>query len=369
MGNRGKTSERQINLELLRIVSMFLIILLHSIDHSGVLQRAENLGGKIYYIELFLYALTQVSVNLFVMISGYFLVKSDFKMVKIIRLWLEVVFYSLTIRIIFIVVGIKAFSTLSVISCFFPVVTGRYWFVTIYLGMYVISPFLNITIKALSKRQLASLNITLFLLFSAWNTIVPEIKGMNAGAGWGLPWFIVLYFSAAWFRLYHVRSMKWTRNVVLWIMIGALTALSVTFSNSGSIAQKVFMNWYRYDSVPVYLATILLFSAFLNMEIRALTVQYHILWIAQTTFGVYLIHAHADISPWLWGNLQLPEKMNTLVFPIFQIGIVLTIFVISSMIDLLRRMTIGKIEEVEAINLIARMIDSARLCILASVSK
>ena len=32
---------RSANMDLLRIVSMLLIILLHSIDHSGVLEQAE----------------------------------------------------------------------------------------------------------------------------------------------------------------------------------------------------------------------------------------------------------------------------------------------------------------------------------------
>ena len=68
--------KRNINLDLLRIISMLLIILLHTIDHSGILEIMDTLPVGIRFIERFQYAVSQICVNSFVMISGYFLVKS-----------------------------------------------------------------------------------------------------------------------------------------------------------------------------------------------------------------------------------------------------------------------------------------------------
>ena len=70
-----KTKTRHMGLEWLRIVSMLMIILLHSIDHSGLYETLVP-GTSIYYVEQFLYALVQVCVNCFILISGYFLVTS-----------------------------------------------------------------------------------------------------------------------------------------------------------------------------------------------------------------------------------------------------------------------------------------------------
>lgn len=86
-----KAKERNIGFEVMRIVSMLLIILLHSIDHSGVYENLAA-GSALYYIEHFFYAAVQVCVNCFVLISGYFLVTSEFKPKKLISLWFEVVF-------------------------------------------------------------------------------------------------------------------------------------------------------------------------------------------------------------------------------------------------------------------------------------
>ena len=96
-----KTKTRHMGLEWLRIVSMLMIILLHSIDHSGLYETLVP-GTSIYYVEQFLYALVQVCVNCFILISGYFLVTSYFKLKKLGLLWVEVVFYALVIRVVMI---------------------------------------------------------------------------------------------------------------------------------------------------------------------------------------------------------------------------------------------------------------------------
>ena len=112
------------SLEWLRICSMLMIILLHSIDHSGVLENLKA-GSALYYAEWFLYAAVQVCVNCFVLISGYFLVTGRFKPAKLVLLWMEVVFYSVVIKVILMATGQIPVSIASLVSCLIPVFTGR----------------------------------------------------------------------------------------------------------------------------------------------------------------------------------------------------------------------------------------------------
>ena len=290
-----------------------------------------------------------VSVNCFVMLTGYFQVKSQFRLYKLIALWLEVVFYSLSIRIIFILIGIEPFSIKSLISCLMPVFTGRYWFVTIYFGLYMLSPFLNVAIHAMDRQQHAILNVVLILLFSVWISVHPGIAGMNSGRGWGLPWFIVLYLLAAWIRLYYKPSGRIIRNSILFIVISLFTGLVYgLLGNKVPIVQTIVANWYKYDSVPALLLTLLLFSIFTMLNIKSDT-RSILSGFAMSTFGVYLIHAHADFSPWLWEFVDLPSKVYHPVFPLIHLTVVCLIFVVCSMIEILRRNTIGRIENSEAI--------------------
>jgi len=339
-----RPKERNLGLDALRILSMLLIILLHSIDHSGVLETADAMGGMIGWYIRFLYILVQVCVNCYVLISGYFLVESKFRLQKLVALWLEVVFYSFVVRLVFIFIGYRPFSIASLISCFVPIFTGRYWFITIYFGLYLVSPFLSVLVHAMNRKQHMMLNVVLFVLMSVMVSIYPKFAGMNSGGGWGLAWFVTLYLLAAWYRCYYQPNGKCVTKILAWIGIAAAVAILYEVGEYFPPIRTIADNWYRYDSVPAYIMSLLVFVAFLNIRIKGSVIKKGIALIAPTTFGVYLIHAHADFSPWSWEALDLPQKMGGSLFPIFQLSMVCAIFIVCSVIDILRKKTVGRFE-------------------------
>lgn len=337
---------------------MLLIIFLHSIDHSGVLEQAELSSNGMYFYVQFTYALCQVCVNCYVMLSGYYLVHSKFRLQKLAALWMETAFYSFVLKLLFMVTGQEPISVVSLFSCLFPIITGRYWFITIYVGMYLISPFLNKLIHALNQNEHALLNICLFLLFSLWSSIHPAIAGMNSGGGWGLAWFVVLYLASAWFRLYYTPKHNPVIMVGIVILIPMLMAAGQVAANVAGIRilKSIIRNCFRYDSAPVYLMTIALFAAFLNIQIKHDRVSKAICSVAHLTLGVYLIHAHANVSPWLWETLNLPVKMDSASFPLIQVGCVLAIFIACIAIDAIRQTTVGKFENAKKLQLLCNTI-------------
>lgn len=349
---------RSVNLDLLRIVSMMLIILLHSVDHSGVLEASAQASFSMQLYIRTIYMFTQVCVNCFVLISGYFLVQSALHLSKLVALWLEVVFYSLALRILFIVIGIKPFSLTSIVSCVFPILTGRYWFITIYFGLYLLSPFLKTAVRAMNKKQHTALNILLFGLFSLWNSVHPSLAGMNSGGGWGLAWFVVLYLAAAWFRNYYQPNGRWIGKLLIWFGISLLTALGwLLLGGIHPLFRAIIGHWYHYNSAPAYLASLVFFAAFLNIKTSFGRTGKFICAVAPATFGVYLIHAHADVSPWLWKWLNLPRFMYTGLFPLIQFGLVVLILLLCIIIDQIRRHTVGHIEGSQGLKIICERIE------------
>ena len=333
--------KRNFGLEWLRICSMFMIILLHSIDHSGLYETLKE-GTLLYTYEQYIYALVQVCVNCFVLISGYFLVQSKFKLKKLISLWIEVVFYSLVIKLIMMVFGEIPFSVVSLASCFVPILTGRYWFVTIYFGMYLMFPFYNIAIKAMDERQHKSLVVLLIVLFSGMSSVYPSFKGMNSGGAWGLAWFTVLYFIAAYFRLYYVPEKRVKGSLSLFFVISLIMTIALIVVQKMKIDALINMvkNWWKYDSIPIVISSVALFKTFLNIERKALTRRgkQFIVKLSGTTFGVYLIHAHANVcTEVMWQRLDMVNNMSQWWFPIYQLAIVGVIFLACSLIDYCRQ--------------------------------
>lgn len=365
----SSVKKRNASLDLLRILSMLLIIFLHSIDHSGVLEQAEVSSGTMYFYVRFAYGLCMVCVNCYVMISGYYLVTSKFRLQKLAVLWMEAAFYSLVLKLLFMVTGQEAFSLLSLVSCFFPILTGRYWFLTIYVGMYLVSPFLNKLIRAMNRRDHTVLNLCLFLLFSLWSSIHPSIAGMNSGGGWGLAWFAVLYLAAAWFRLYYTPGHRPVILIGMYLLIPLLMTVGQVAANAVGIGvlQSIIGNWFRYDSAPVYLMTLSLFAAFLNVRLPRTRVAEAICSVAPLTLGVYLIHAHANVSPWLWELLNLPAKMSLAWFPLIQLGCVIAIFVMCIAIDALRKATVGRLERSRLIHTVCSGITSCINTLIHSI--
>ena len=101
-----KAKERDMNFELLRIISMILIVGSHYIVHGKILENVEIFSTN-YFIAEFIRVFTRVAVNLYVLITGYYMINSKAKVKKVFNLWTIIEFYSVAILIIAILAGEK----------------------------------------------------------------------------------------------------------------------------------------------------------------------------------------------------------------------------------------------------------------------
>lgn len=241
------------------------------------------------------------------------------------------------------ITGRIPFSPLSLASCFFPVVTGRYWFFTIYFGMYLLSPFYNIAVKSMDKKQHFSLLSALTFLFTVLNSIHPAFKGMNSGGAWGLCWFTVLYFTASYLRLHYKPDFK--KKTLL-------KSFSVFLLGLGSAAVLFFLsrilkidflidaadNLIKYDSFPVFLSSVALFVFFLNLpSVKNDKARKFISKVSVSTFAVYLIHHHANVlDKEAWISLGMGSLLDKPWFVLYQISLVAIIFAACVVLDFIR---------------------------------
>lgn len=68
INNEGKKQERNVSLDMLRVVVMFLIVLSHVMLHGKVLEQTEVFTTN-YYVNYIIYAFISVHVNCFVLIT------------------------------------------------------------------------------------------------------------------------------------------------------------------------------------------------------------------------------------------------------------------------------------------------------------
>lgn len=327
-----KTITRQSNLELLRIVAVLLIILSHYVGHGGFDYANQGFSGNRLFVETF--RLGAVGVDVFILISGYFLAASDFKPSKFLRLESEVLFYSVLLGILFFlttdIVGLK-----GLIFSFLPSLSNSYWFISTYLLLYLLSPFLNRMIHSLSQKQHRLLLIILYVVY----VIIPTVTNLTLGGTSNIMIFIMLYLTAAYFRLY--RGPLEGRPAIHFI----IALCSVLVIAGSTIVFDILSTRFgitRYDAtyftsiyaLPVILCSIGLFLGFLNLNIGS---HPAINWIAGSSLGIYLLHDNIFMRQFLWHDLLNVTQYQASPFLIpHALLCTMVIFVVCLLLDKLR---------------------------------
>lgn len=323
--------ERKSNFELLRIIAMMLIILHHYSLHGGLLTITSYSINK--YIGTISFVSGKIGVNLFVLISGYFLINSKFKIKKLFKLILQVFCY--TIPLFLLYVFVKNDVTKQIIKyTVLPITYGTYWFITTYIGLYVLSPFINKFIKSISQKNLTVLFLILLVLFSVIPTITSTTKFMG-----NLQWFIFMYMIGAYIQLYGFNKIK--KAKLKWYVVGlyillVLMACGITYISQND--QNQFSRIYQIiemNYIVPFLISIFMFLLFENLNIPN---NKFINLLGKTSFGVYLFH-DSYFREVFWKKIFKVESFynaEPYLLILHIIGSVIVIYLVGTIIELIR---------------------------------
>lgn len=337
---------RNSNIELLRIISMMMIISLHFWGHCVDISNVEMFSFT-YFFGWFFRGLSHVSVNVYVLISAYFLCKSTFKFKRLVKLVAEVWFYSVLIYALYCATGRATPSTGGLLHTALPVLFGEYWFATIYVGMYILSPFLNKALTAFDQKESGKLILALLLLFSLIPNIFFYSKWLNYGEGYGIVWFVVLYTIGTYIRNYVTTDILLeNKRKIYWLcalfcalpVISKATIAAVTTAIVGhQVASGAF---FLNNSIIVLPASVLVLLTFLTFEIKGVIISKCINFIAGSCFAVYLIHDNNRVRNDLWNFVHEHLDITSLDI-VWQYFLWITIiFTACVAIDLVRRLLI-----------------------------
>ena len=182
-------TKRNSSIELLRIISMIGVVILHYNNASmgGALGMVLDGSPNQYYLYL-IESLFVCAVNVFVMISAYFLAcNQNRKLIKILELFVQVIVFNLVFYVFGVLRGHKVFTVSSLISSLLP----ANYFLILYSVLYIISPYLNLIIKQLNKEQYKRLLIILMLIFSVWTIVIDVAENITGNT--------YLQYTATWY--------------------------------------------------------------------------------------------------------------------------------------------------------------------------
>ena len=331
-----RQTDRQTGIELLRIVAMFWIIMFHFSDHGVVDMDTSNLNMS-WGILAFARIGGGLGNCVFVLISGYVLCDKPFKLSRILKLWAEVFFYSVIIGSICYCLSIVEFTPKSFIKMIFPIISKEYWYMSTYVILYLIYPFLTVLINNLDRKQFEYLIFLTIICFSAIPTFAKAywLTGTN-----NLSIFITLFFVGTYIKKFHISGFKRNSlNYLCFVTIGIMIWISELLSKLIGSKNPFYFLWDMYK-LPVVLMAILMFLSFNNMKLKESSV---ISALARTVFGVYLIHM-GRLGDYLFKDLINNETVYDKPFwmLIYLIVTSVCIFMFCSIIDIIRAELIEK---------------------------
>ena len=358
-------SQRNSNLELLRIIAMLFIIAHHLVTFAldGLPFVADNLNTFVlYFITMF----GKMGVNLFIFISAYFMIKSKFTLRKLLILGGEVYFYSflfLAIGILFLTPEVLSIPTVG--ASLLPISHDLYWFVTCYIVLMLFSPFLNKFINGISKNTFIKVIILSVLLWSVFPTILPPMtiypaQDVFIGNNFQyspLIWFFVLYLIGSYIRLYvNVDKLTYNKLIsgfVISVIIVFIGTCIFGFLDLNSTAHlywslpmtnildnTLYMSFFYENKFFALTASIFLFLIFLKRKEFS---NKYINYIAGSALGVYLIHGNRIVGEFTWPPFNFSSFYHSPYLILMGIAIPIIVYMVCSGIDIIRRLTIEKL--------------------------
>lgn len=339
------TNKRSSNIELLRIVLIFMVITSHFI-YSGMgnaLSSTEESPFNWFPLTL-LGSFSVCAVNCFMIISGYFLSENKtIKLSKILDLLILVVFYRFVSYLASVATGSEFFSASKLLLCCIPV----NYFAIFYVITYAFSPFLSILFDALNPKKqklFTLLSLLLFVLYPTLldmaedltgrdMTIISSISSKGNAAGYSIVQFLTMCILG----MYLKRSRLTIKKGILAIVF-LLSSCIMTF------CIDTYPSLYNYCSIFTVINAICLFLFFNQLSVNH---SAFINTISKSVFGIFCLHTgSASIAFWktyIISCIPLDQSVfMTLCCWLFSVCIM---FISCLAVDLLRSCIFGNIKK------------------------
>lgn len=327
-----KEKARDTNIELFRIILMWFMVAHHYVVNSGLTDSNGVIFLSPFSLKsigfLLLGAFGKTGINCFVMITGYYMCKSNITVRKYVKLLAEVMFYRITIFIIFLIYGYEAISLRTILRVFIPVTQISTNFTGCFLAFFLFIPFINLLIRNMNERH----HFYLLLLCGVIYVIIGTFQRTTINY---VEWFFVIYLIASYIRIYpkglYSNNSIWA--IMMFLSI-ALLCLSVIFGgwiyskNGRNLVYAFAVDSNSFFPVVIGITSFLFFK---NLKIKYSKL---INSVAASTFGVLCIHTSSDaMRKWLWRDILDNVGHYSLLHAIISVSMV---FIICTIIDMIR---------------------------------
>lgn len=331
--NLNNTKTRNSSVELLRIISMLTIIAVHYLGNNslGELASSFSIEGELYIL---LNSILNYGVNIFVVISGYYLSeKTECSVRKIVKLLFDVSFYGMLMYFISIAIGINSFSLVGLGKSVLPIFAGYRWFVKAYLVLYLLSPFIAKMISQLNKKSHLTLIVISGIMLSIWPFFLPNPPIDDYG--FSFVNFIFIFIIAGYVKRYiigvkpQVCLVLFVSSTLITVVLQSLKAIGFSFWALNGAASYAL----AHNSPFNIIASLSIFLLFANYNYHSRIINS----LAGSAFAVFLIHGDFNMMSYIFNTVFKAERFQAHYLWIPHMIITcIVIYVICYVIDIIK---------------------------------
>ena len=293
-------------MDVIRCVALFTVLSVHFFSKVGL--YGITITGKKMYCVMILRTFFMICVPLFVMLTGYLMRKKELNRQYYSKIWHVIWIYVLAslacvgYRIFFKheILGLK-----DIISGLLNYSLAPYgWYIEMYIGLFVIIPFLNVLYNHLDSRKKKVFLIVVMLFLTSVGDVVNVYNFETAGwwqhprlSGeyqkllpfwWGGCYPITYYFIGCYLNEFGMRIKK-TYNLMLIFFSTIVFGTYNFWRNYGE--RYVDGAWQNYGSLFTVIISVLVFVFFLNLNYEKLPtgIQRIFQTASRWCLGAYLV--------------------------------------------------------------------------------
>ena len=318
--------QRESNIELLRIVAMFLVLIVHADffalgapSHSEI--KANLLDSS---LRVFFQSLSIACVDIFVFISGWFGIKPKVKGVS--AYIFQCLFFLIGIYAVTLIFGWSTLSIQGIRGCF--AATSLNWFIKAYLLLYILSPVLNAFVENTSQKQHKFVLVAFYIFQFIYGWIFSSSTGFIQD-GYSTISFVGLYLLARYLKTYKPKFVKFGIMLDFIIVFGVISFVTILYLLSPEVGNR----FLSYISPTTLIITIFTVVAFNKFRLNSKFINY----CAASSFAVFLLHTNPNV---ILHYVAACEKLHNILTPLGYWGVtcllIFLIFIMAILIDQIR---------------------------------
>lgn len=332
-----KTKNRQANFELLRILAMYLIVIWHikghylddgpEVFHPIVVKVLSGLSNFISF-----------HVDLFILITGYFGIRSNKKAIVKNLLLCAIYLWG------FNLISYLHDGTFDIKEVIFPISHSPWWFMTVYFLLVLVAPFLEKMLSTLTdKEQLLWVGTLLVLnvYFGHYQHLKPVYL-----MGFDLMNMLTVYCIGSLLRksslLGKLRFIGGKKSLLISLLVLILLCIVI-----GKIFYKMQLDILPGEyCAPTIALAVNVFLLFKNVSLKS---SRFITFFSSSAVSVYLITEYPMVREWLtshYGYYYQTLCHNAAEGVLYVVFSSVVIFVVCVMIDKVRIFIQKNIEKV-----------------------